>query len=63
MIISGKANEMLVQLNLADSNKNWDSAYSDNLIPKNTKVAEKCEPLFARLDRDEEIEYIKSNMK
>ena len=37
--------------------------YSYSEISENTKVIEKPEPLFARLDRDEEIEYIKSNMK
>ena len=58
-----KASEMLTQLNLTNLEASWDSVYSYNTIPENTKVVEKCEPLFARLDRDEEIEYIKSNMK
>ena len=58
-----KSDEILKQLNLSTENKAWDLVYSDNEIPENTKVASKCEPLFARLDRDEEIEYIKSNMK
>ena len=58
-----KSDELLKQLNLSTENKNWDLVYSYNEIPENTKVIEKGEPLFARLDRDEEIEYIKSNMK
>ena len=58
-----KSDEILKQLNLSTANKNWDLVYSYNEIPENTRVIEKGEPLFARLDRDEEIEYIKSNMK
>ena len=30
---------------------------------KNVKVAEKGEPIFVRLDANEEIEYIKNLMK
>ena len=30
---------------------------------ENTKVISKGEPLFVRLDREEEIEYIKNAMK
>ncbi|MBR4260836.1 MAG: methionine--tRNA ligase [Clostridia bacterium] len=59
----GKSDEILKQLNISSENKLWDLVYSDDEIPANTKVIEKPEPLFARLDRDEEIEYIKSNMK
>ena len=58
-----KSNEILNQLNISSENKSWDLVYSDNEISENTRVIEKGEPLFARLDRDEEIEYIKSNMK
>ena len=59
----GKSDEILKQLNITVENKQWDLVYSNSEIPANTKVIEKGEPLFARLDRDEEIEYIKSNMK
>ena len=59
----GKSDEILKQLNLSTENKSWDLVYSYSEISENTKVVEKPEPLFARLDRDEEIEYIKSNMK
>ena len=58
-----KSSEILKQLNLPAENKEWNLVYSDNEILENTKVIEKGEPLFARLDREEEIEYIKSNMK
>lgn len=57
------ADEMLRQLQITNASKNWESAYSNNEIAPNTKVIEKGEPLFVRLDDKEEIEYIKSNMK
>ena len=57
-----KSNEILAQLNIPVENKKWDLVYSNNEIQANTKVIEKGEPLFARLEREEEIEYIKSNM-
>ena len=40
----------------------WDSIKNAKLDP-NTKVIEKGEPLFVRLDVNEEVEYIKANMK
>ncbi len=59
----GTSAEILKQLNISSENMNWDLAYSDNEIKENTKVIEKGEPLFVRLDKDEEMEYIKSSMK
>ena len=41
----------------------WDSAKEYGKIPVGTKVIEKGEPLFMRLDKDEEIAYIKEGMK
>ena len=40
----------------------WESIKSNN-IPEGTKVIEKGEPLFIRLEKEEEIEYIRSAMK
>ena len=45
-----------------DEIKTWESLQVNGL-EQNTKVIEKGEPLFVRLDADEEIEYIKSIMK
>ena len=53
---------ILNQLNI-DEEGTWESLLSSNIINENTKVIEKGEPLFVRLDKDEEIEYIKNKMK
>ena len=60
------ANEIFTQLGLDSIAKDWNSIYDfgksfENV--DNTKVVEKSTPIFNRLDADEEIEYIKSNMK
>lgn len=58
------AENMFSQLGLTDEDlKSWDSLKSYDVIPKDTKVTEKGEPLFMRKDREEEIEYIKNAMK
>ena len=57
------SDEMLRQLNIANADKMWEAVYSNTEIAPNTKVIEKGEPLFVRLEEAEEIEYIKSNMK
>ena len=41
----------------------WDSLYQYNTLPEGVKVIEKGEPLFIRLDMNEEVEYIKEGMK
>lgn len=46
-----------------DELKSWESIYNYNLIPEGTKVIEKGEPLFMRLDVEKEVEYIKEGMK
>lgn len=51
------------QLNITDEAlKEYDSIYTIGNI-KDITVVEKGEPIFLRLDADEEIEYIKSHMK
>ncbi|MBP3707469.1 MAG: methionine--tRNA ligase [Clostridia bacterium] len=55
--------KMLTQLGIDANNTAWDLVYSDTEIKENTKVISQGEPLFVRLDKDEEIEYIKSVMR
>ncbi len=52
---------ILNQLNITEENT-WESLADNNIIKENTKVVEKGEPLFIRLDKEEEIEYIKNQM-
>ena len=57
------SNKIMKQLNIDDESLNsWDSLYEYNRLG-NIKVIEKGEPLFIRLEREEEIEYIKQKMK
>ena len=60
-IMNGTSNKILEQLGLS-KDVIWEDLYKDNLIPEKTKVVEKSEILFVRLDKDEEIEYIKNAM-
>ena len=54
------SDNILNQLGIKDSS--WDSIYDYDKIPEVTKVVEKGEPLFIRLNIDEEVEYIKNQM-
>ena len=54
--------KMLAQLGIDTENKAWDLAKADNEIKEGTKVIAQGEPLFVRLDKDEEIEFIKNAM-
>lgn len=57
------AEKMFVQLGInADELKTWESLINKAYEP-GTKVIEKGEPLFVRLEKDDEIEFIKANMK
>lgn len=52
------------QLNITNKDlQEWESIYNYDLLDENIKVIEKGEPLFVRLDKEEEIEYIKEGMK
>ena len=57
------SNEILKQLGIAKEDATWDSLASYDKIKEGTKIIEKGEPLFVRLDKEEEIEYIKQAMK
>ena len=46
-----------------DEYKQYDTINNFGNVTKGLKVIEKGEPLFLRLDANEEIEYIKSQMK
>ena len=54
--------KILNQLGIDSSKKEWDLAKSSCEIKQGTKVIEKGEPLFVRLEKEEEIEYIKNAM-
>lgn len=61
--MSDTADNILKQIGIQkDELKTWDSLEKHNLID-NIMVTPKGEPLFMRLDAQEEIEYIKSGMK
>ena len=60
--ISGTSKKILEQLGLP-TEVIWNDLYNENFIPEKTKVVEKSEILFSRLDKDEEIEYIKNVMQ
>ena len=56
--------KMLEQLGINEETiKTWNSAKTYGEIKEQTKVIEKGEPLFMRLDMEEEINYIKEGMK
>ena len=56
--------KMLEQLGINEQTiKTWDSTKTYGAIKEQTKVIEKGEPLFMRLDMEEEVNYIKEGMK
>ena len=58
------SNKIFNQLGLTNPElQTWDSLYDYDKIPNETKVIEKGEPLFVRLDMEEEVNYIKEQMK
>lgn len=56
------SNEILRQIGVDSTNIKWDSLKECKLI-KNAKVIEKGEPIFMRLNQEEEVEYIQNLMK
>lgn len=56
--------KMLEQLGITDETMQiWDSAKTYGRLPIGMKVVEKGEPLFMRLDKEEEMNYIREGMK
>lgn len=63
-IMEATSNRMVEQLGITDEELcSWDSIKKYDLLREGTKVTPKGEPLFMRLDIDEEVEYIKEKMK
>ena len=57
------SNKISNQLNINENNMTWNSIKEYGNIISGNKVIEKGEPLFVRLDKEEEIEYIREGMK
>ena len=57
------SSKLLKQIGIMDENVNFDNMDKYPNIKEGTKVIEKGEPLFMRLDAEKEIEYIKEQMK
>ena len=56
--------KMLEQLGIKDESiTTWDSIHTYGKLTEGIKVIEKGEPLFMRLDMEEEVNYIKEGMK
>ncbi len=63
-VMTKTSNEILNQLGINDKELiSWEQIYKYDLLEGNYKVISKGTPLFARLDKDEEIEYIRNQMK
>jgi len=60
--IPESSKKILNQLGIDEKDATWDSLYKFDVIKPCTKVIAQGKPLFVRLDKDEEIEYIKSAM-
>lgn len=61
-ILINSSDSIFEQLGLNSEKETWDSLYGMKDL-KGIKVIEKGKPLFLRLNVEEEIEYIKNNMK
>ena len=58
------SNKIMKQLGIhSEEITTWDSTKTYGKLQENTKVIEKGEPLFIRLDMEEEVNYIKEGMK
>jgi methionyl-tRNA synthetase len=56
--------KIFAQLNIPEGQfTSWESLEAFGNIPEGTKVAEKGEPIFPRLDIEEEVSYIRSEMR
>jgi len=57
-------NKILRQLNITNEQfSSWESLETFGAIPEGTSVVEKGEPIFPRLDMEEEINFIKERMQ
>ena len=63
-VMESTEEKILSELGIKDEKlKTWESLEKNDLLKEDIKVIEKGEPLFVRLDKDEEIEAIKEEMK
>ena len=63
-LMEDTSDKMFYQLGIkSEELKKWDTLKQNDLIPSGTKVINKGEPLFMRLDMEEEVEYMKQKMK
>ena len=60
--IKDTSDKIFEQLNISDENRKWDTLRNSEIM-KEVKVTDKPEILFARLDINEEVEWIKGIMK
>lgn len=56
------AEKILLQIGVSQDSIDWESMEKYESLQDKTKVIEKGEPLFMRLNTEEEIDYIKSQM-
>ena len=62
--MNATADNILRQIGISDEKlMNWDSLKGKYNKIENLKVIEKGEPIFMRLNAEEEIEYLKNTMK
>ena len=62
IVMPDTGKKILEQLGIKNASMLWDEINNET-ITEGTKVIEKGEPLFMRLDKAEEIEFIKEQMK
>ena len=62
IVMPDTGKKILEQLGIKNASMLWDEINNET-ITEGTKVIEKGEPLFMRLDKEEEIEFIKEQMK
>lgn len=63
-IMEGTSNKILEQLGIEDKELiSWETLERYDLLKEDIKVIEKGEPLFVRLDMEEEVNAIKEKMK
>ena len=57
------SNNMFKQLNINVETQSWDSLNDGSILSNGIKVIEKGEPLFLRLDIEEEVNYLQEAMR
>ena len=60
--IVNSSKEIIEQLGISSEDASWDNLRDFDAIKPGTKVVSQGKPLFIRLDKDEEVEYIRGKM-